>query len=371
MKILVTGGAGFIGSHTCDRLLALGHDVVVLDALTPPVHRGGRPPTYLAAEIDFYQGDTRNRELLTNLLRRVDAVYHFAAYQDYMPDFARFSDVNVVSTALIYEIIVAERLDIARVIVASSQSAMGEGLYRCASDGEQLPGMRAESALAAGQWDVLCPQCGGQLEIQATPERVSNPQNAYGMSKFGEEMVAINLGRRYGIPTVALRYSSVQGPRQSVYNAYSGACRIFCLSYLLGTAPTAYEDGGTIRDYINIHDVVDANVLVLEDERAAGKVFNVGGGKAITTMEFADVVMRQYGSSQRTVVTGEYRFGDTRHILSDISALRKLGWEPQRTPADSVAAYAAWLDGMDGLDGVLAEANARMRALGVVRRAGR
>jgi dTDP-L-rhamnose 4-epimerase len=367
MRILVTGGAGFIGSHTCDRLLALGHDVVVLDALTLPVHRNGRP-AYLSDEIDFYQGDTRNRELVANLLRRVDAVYHLAAYQDYLPDFSRFSDVNVVSTALLYEIIVAERLDLARVVVASSQAAMGEGLYRCRVDGEQLPGMRPEKALAAGQWDIPCPVCGGALEMQATPERISNPQNPYGMSKLGEEMVAINLGRRYGIPTVALRYSIVQGPRQSVYNAYSGACRIFCLSYMLGTAPTLYEDGAAIRDYVNIHDVVDANVLVLEDDRAVGRVFNVGGGKAVTTKQFADVVMGCFGSSQAGVVTGEYRFGDTRHIVSDISALRALGWEPQHTPADSVADYSAWLKGMDGLDQVLSEANARMRALGVVRK---
>jgi dTDP-L-rhamnose 4-epimerase len=370
MRILVTGGAGFIGSHTTDRLLALGHDVVVLDALTPPVHPDGRPPAYLRSETDFYQGDVRSRDLLVNLLRRVDAVYHFAAYQDYLPDFARFSDVNVVSTALLYEIIVAEKLDIARVVVASSQSAMGEGLYRCPSDGEQLPGMRPESALAAGQWEIPCPQCGGPLEMLATPERIANPQNAYGMSKYGEEMVAINLGRRYDIPTVALRYSIVQGPRQSVFNAYSGACRIFCLSYKQGIAPTVYEDGGAMRDYVNIDDVVDANVLVLEDERAVGHVFNVGGGQPISTMEFADIVMRQYGSSRRAEVTGEYRFGDTRHILSDISGLRKLGWEPRRTQAESVAAYAAWLDGIDGLDGVLAHATARMRALGVVRRSG-
>jgi dTDP-L-rhamnose 4-epimerase len=368
MKILVTGGAGFIGSHTCDRLLSLGHEVVVLDTLTPPVHRNGRP-AYLSPGADFYQGDTRNRELMANLLRRVDAVYHFAAYQDYLPDFSRFCDVNVVSTAMLYEIIVAEHLQLARVVVASSQSAMGEGLYRCPVDGEQVPGMRPESALAAGQWDVPCPECGGELELRATPERISNPQNPYGMSKLGQEMIAINLGRRYTIPTVALRYSIVQGPRQSVYNAYSGACRIFCLSYLLGRPPTLYEDGEAIRDYVNIDDVVDANVLVLTDDRAAGRVFNVGGGQAITTRNLADIVMRQYGSAEPGVVTGEYRFGDTRHIVSDVGALRALGWEPRRTPAESVAAYAAWLDGIDGLDGVLAEAGARMRALGVVRRA--
>ena len=229
--------------------------------------------------------------------------------------------------------------------------------------------MRPENALAAGQWDIPCPVCGGPLEMQATPERISNPQNAYGMSKLAQEMVAVNLGRRYGIPTVALRYSIVQGPRQSVYNAYSGACRIFCLSYLQGHRPTLYEDGAAIRDYVNIDDVVDANVLVLEDDLAAGRVFNVGSGQAITTREFADIVMRQYGSDRPGQVTGDYRFGDTRHILSDIRALRALGWEPKRTPAESVAAYAAWLDGLEGLDGVLAEAGARMRALGVVRRA--
>lgn len=369
MRVLVTGGAGFIGSHTCDRLLSVGHDVVVLDALTPPVHRDGRP-RYLSPDVEFCRGDTRNRDLVAHLLRRVDAVFHLAAYQDYLPDFSRFSDVNVVSTALIYEIIVAERLELARVVVASSQSAMGEGLYRCPVDGEQLPGMRPETAIASGQWDIPCPRCGGPLEMQATPERISNPQNAYGMSKLGQEMVAINLGRRYGIPTSALRYSIVQGPRQSVYNAYSGACRIFCLSYLQGMAPTLYEDGEAIRDYVNIDDVVDANLLVLQDDRAAGRVFNVGGGRAVTTAEFADIVMRQYGSDQPAAVTGEYRFGDTRHILSDISALRSLGWEPRRTPAESVAAYAAWLEGIDGLDGVLADANARMRELGVVRRSG-
>jgi dTDP-L-rhamnose 4-epimerase len=368
MRVLVTGGAGFIGSHTVDRLLAQGHDVTVLDALTPPVHRDG-VPAYLSPEVEFYQGDVRNRDLMTNLLRRAEAVYHFAAYQDYLTDFARFSDVNVVSTALIYEIVVAERLDLARVVVDSSQSAMGEGLYRCAVHGEQVPGMRPEVQLTAGHWDIPCPACGGPLEMQATPERVSNPQNAYGMSKFGEEMVAVNLGRRYGVPTVALRYSIVQGPRQSVYNAYSGACRIFCLSYLLDGAPVLYEDGQNVRDYVNIEDVVDANVLVLEAEAAGGEVFNVGGGKPVTTAEFAEIARRQYSSELPASVTGEYRFGDTRHILSDISKLGHLGWKPQRTPVDSVRAYSAWLAGMPGLDGVLAEANARMRALGVVRKA--
>lgn len=364
----MTGGAGFIGSHTCDALLAEGHHVVVLDALTSPVHRGDGPPPYLDDEVEFHLGDVRDRSLLTTLLRRVDAVYHFAAFQDYLPEFSRFVDVNVVSTAMLFEILVAERLEMARVVVASSQAAMGEGLYRCGNDGEQVPPMRAEAALRAGSWDIRCPVCAGPLDWQPTPERISNPQNPYGMSKLWEETAALNLGRRYGIPTVGLRYSIVQGPRQSVYNAYSGACRIFCLHYRQGTAPTLYEDGGAIRDYVNIDDVVRANVLVLSDERAVGRVLNVGGGRAVTTRELAEIVRRQYGSDQPGRLTGEFRFGDTRHILSDIAALRSLGWAPTRTPAESVAEYAAWLEGVAGLDGILEEAGARLRALGVVRR---
>jgi dTDP-L-rhamnose 4-epimerase len=369
MRILVTGGAGFIGSHTCDRLVRLGHDVVVLDALTAPVHQDGKP-SYLTPGAELYIGDVRNRELLANLLRRVDTVYHLAAYQDYLPDFARFTDVNVTSTALIYEVAVAERLELSRIVVASSQSAMGEGLYSCPEHGEQTPDIRTEEALQAARWDLTCPVCAGPLELQRTPERISNPQNPYGMSKYAEEMVALNLGKRYGLPTVALRYSIVQGPRQSVYNAYSGACRIFNLHYLLGSAPTLYEDGQAIRDYVNIHDVVDANLLVLSDERASGRVFNVGGGTPYTTQEFAEIVGRQYGSELPARISGEYRFGDTRHIWSDVDALKQLGWVPTRTPADSVAQYAAWLQGMPGLDDVLAQADARMRALGVVRKAG-
>ena len=369
MRILVTGGAGFIGSHTGDRLVGLGHEVIVLDALTAPVHRD-RKPNYLTSGADLFVGDVRNRELLANLLRRVDAVYHLAAYQDYLPDFGTFFDVNVTSTALLYETIVAERLDLSRVVVASSQAAMGEGLYHCPNHGEQTPDMRSEPVLVASQWDLSCPVCGGPIEMQATPERIANPQNAYGMSKHAQEVVAVNLGRRYGIPTVALRYSIVQGPRQSVFNAYSGACRIFCLHYLLGSAPALYEDGQAVRDYVNIHDVVDANVMMLEDDRVAGRAFNVGGGTPYTTTELAEIVRLQYGSDRPGIVSGEYRFGDTRHIISDVAALEELGWKAQRTPVDSVAEYAAWLEGMPGLDEVLAQADAKMRSLGVVRKVG-
>jgi len=369
MKVLVTGGAGFIGSHTADRLVSEGHEVIVLDALVPPIHRDGIA-NYLTPGVEFFKGDVRNRELLANLLRRVDAVFHLAAYQDYLTDFSRFTHVNVVSTAMIYEIAVEEGLELSRVVVASSQASMGEGLYVCGEHGEQTPDIRPEAQLVQGQWNNVCPVCGGPMQMQLTPERISNPQNPYGMSKYGQEMVAINLGKRYGVPTAAMRYSIVQGPRQSVYNAYSGACRIFNLHYKLGSAPVLFEDGLNVRDYVNIHDVVDANLLVLNDDRAIGQVFNVGGGKAYTTRAFSDIVMRQYGSDQPGRVTGEYRYGDTRHIHSDISNLKSLGWAPKRTPVESVAEYAAWLDEMEGLDEILEAAEAKMRALGVIRKTG-
>lgn len=368
MRVLVTGGAGFIGSHTADALVAEGHHVTVLDALTQPVHRNGQVPPYLNSDVEFYRGDVRDKDLVGRLLRQADAVYHFAAFQDYLPHFSRFMDVNVVSTALLFEVAVAEGIELERVVIASSQAAMGEGLYRCASDGEQLPPMRSLEALTAAKWDLACPRCGGSLQMLASPERVSNPQSPYGMSKLWEEAAALNLGRRYGIPTVALRYSIVQGPRQSVHNAYSGACRIFCLHYMQGLAPTLYEDGAAIRDYVNIQDVVRANLLALREDRAIGRVFNVGGGQPVTTRELAEIVRQHYGSDAPARVTGEFRFGDTRHILSDTTALRELGWEPERSPKDSVADYAAWLEGVDGLDGILEDATAQMRALGVVRR---
>lgn len=366
MRVLVTGGAGFIGSHTCDRLVARGHEVVVLDALAAPVHRHGTPD-YLTPGAELVVGDVRDRDLVTRLLRRVDAVFHFAAHQDYLPDFSAFTDLNVTATALLFEIVVAERLDLQRIVVASSQAAVGEGLYRCAEHGEQTPDMRSPEALDQGRWDLACPVCGGPLALLCTPERIAHPISAYGMSKRAQEEVAVTLGRRYGIPTVALRYSTVQGARQSAHNAYSGACRIFCLHYRHGGAPTLYEDGEALRDYVDIDDVVDANLLVLTDGRAAGRVFNIGGGTAWTTRQFAELVRRRYGSDRPGRITGEYRFGDVRHIVSDIDAVKQLGWVPQRTPVDSVAAYAAWLDTAAGDDRVLAAADARMRALGVVR----
>jgi dTDP-L-rhamnose 4-epimerase len=369
MKVLITGGAGFIGSHTADALLAEGHTVRVLDSLEEPVHRGRKPPAYLDPRIELVQGDVRDEKVLLDALRGCAAVFHLAAFQDYLPLFSRFFDVNVTSTALIYELILREKLPIKKVIVASSQATMGEGKYIDAKGKESFPGLRSNDQLSQGIWEIQ-PGPGevGPLEYQPSDETVANPQNPYGMSKISEERVALNLGRQFGIPSVAMRYSIVQGPRQSFYNAYSGACRVFSLSFHVGRDPVIYEDGRQVRDFINIKDVVDANLLVLRDPRADFQMFNVGGDRRITVAEFAAVVGEVFGRKDyQPKASGKYRYGDTRHIFSDVGKLKALGWKPTRTVHESVVAYREWLASADAAEDILDYSNRVMAQLGVVR----
>jgi len=366
MKVLVTGGAGFIGSHTVDALLREGYEVKILDNLSKPVHLKGRPK-YIPRGIEFIDGDVRCKDDFEKAMKGVEAIYHFAAYQDYLTDFGKFFDVNSRGTALLYEVIVGKRLPIKKVVIASSQAVMGEGLYKCSKDGLVYPSIRDNEQLSRGQWEIKCPLCGGNIDYQASNESAVNPQNQYAVSKYTQELISINLGRRYNIPTVCMRYSIVQGPRQSFYNAYSGAARIFCLSLYFDKAPTIYEDGKQIRDYVNIEDVVRANLLVLIDNRADFEVFNVGGGKVITAIELYNIVSQVFKKKIPPRITGEYRFGDTRHIFSDISKLQRLRWQPKYDARKSIADYKQWLESSSNLKDVLEYTKKQLKKQNVIR----
>jgi dTDP-L-rhamnose 4-epimerase len=366
VHVLVTGGAGFIGSHTVDKLLEKGYKVRILDNLQKPVHLKGMPD-YISEKVEFIEGDVRDKETLVKAMNGIDAIYHLAAYQDYLPDFSTYFHVNSVSTALIYEIIVEKKLPIQKVVVASSQAVLGEGLYRCEDHGELTPDIRLEEQLSKADWEHHCPYCGKYMGYLPTPETRIYPQNQYAMSKHSQEIIAINLGKRYGIPSVAMRYSIVQGPRQSFYNAYSGAMRIFNLHLYFDRQPTIYEDGMQIRDYINYRDVVDANVMVLENDKADYQGFNVGGGKAYTVLDFYEKVQNVTGKKIDPIISKYYRYGDTRHIFSDISKLKSLGWEPKVPIEESISAYWEYLKEQTDIDDILNYAETTMMKKGVVR----
>ncbi len=365
--VLVTGGAGFIGSHTVDRLLSLGLDVRILDNLQKPVHMKGKPD-YVPEAAEFILGDVRDRDTMEKALKDVEYVFHLAAYQDYLPDFSTFFHVNSVSTALIYEIAVARKLPIKKIIVASSQFVNGEGIYKDKVGRFYYPKRRSNDQLERGLWDFL-DDTGSKLEYIWTPETYAAPPNQYAISKYSQELMALNFGERYELPSVALRYSIVQGSRQSFYNMYSGACRIFSLAYYFDKSPTIYEDGRMKRDFVNVHDVVDANILAMNDERTNYQAFNVGGGVDYTVEEFASIVAREFGKEDiKPNITGEYRFGDTRNACSDITKLKALGWTPKRSAAESVKEYVDYLKAQTDLKDILDYAEKSMKSLNVVRK---
>jgi len=410
MRVLVTGGAGFIGSWTVDLLLEKGYEVRILDSLQRRVHPRGEPP-WVPKEAEFIQGDVANPADLALALRGVDYVFHLAAYQDYMLDFSHFIHTNTESAALLFELIVSDRqrYPVQKIIFASSQAVCGEGRYLCRGAGERgrggegvrgspclplslspsllvslssqdgghgviIPPPRSLEQLKRGDWDIHCPVCGEYMQPLLIDEATVSPGTAYGISKYAIELLADRLGRRYGIPTVCLRYTYVQGPRNSFYNAYSGIARRFALRLLHGLPPIIYEDGQQLRDYVNVRDVARANVLVMEDPRADYQpfdglrtaVFNVGGGRAVTVLEFARIMLDAFGSDLEPLIPGEFRLGDTRHTVSDISRLRSLGWEPTIPVEQNVAEYVAWIKEQRGTREYLEEAERVMREQGVI-----
>src|ERR1700691_3122834 len=317
MIVLVTGGAGFIGSHLVDRFLQQGFQVRVLDSLEPRVHRSGCPP-WLPTNVEVIHGDVTARSALLAALQGVDAVSHQAAYQDYMLDFSRFLHVNAVGTALLFELIVQHRLPVKKIVVSSSQAVYGEGQSSCAHHGFFQPPSRSNQQLRLEGWEVCCPLCGERAIPLRLEEQHSNPYNQYAVSKLAEEKVALGLGWLHSIPTVALRYSITQGKRQSLYKHYSGVCRIFCSRALQHLPLVLYEDGHQTRDFVHVDDVVEANMLVLEKDEAHGQAFNVGGGPVPTFVAFARHVLERVTSAAAIEVSGEYRRGDNRHSVSSI-----------------------------------------------------
>lgn len=367
MKVLITGGAGFIGSHTADALIQRGDEVVLLDNLSKPVHLKGIP-SYLHPKARLTIGDVRDAKVFLEALYGVDAVVHLAAYQDYLPDFSTFFSVNSVGTALLYELIVANKLPIKRVVVASSQAVNGEGLYLCDLHGLAGPSSRPVEQLERGDWEMKCPECGRPMKWQWTPESFSHPVNQYALSKESQEKMALSFGRKYDIPSVAMRYSIVQGPRQSFYNAYSGACRIFALHYYFKKAPTIYEDGLMHRDFVNYRDVVHANLKALDDEAMVGQQFNVGGGKAYSVKKFDRIVAEISGCGDiEPNIPGVFRFGDTRNSCSDISKLQSVGWNPEHSVRESVTEYVDWLRSQTDVGEIFEYAEKNMRSLNVLR----
>ncbi|MFA5891004.1 MAG: NAD-dependent epimerase/dehydratase family protein [Actinomycetota bacterium] len=368
MNVLVTGGAGFIGSHVVRSLLARGDRVRVLDALTAPVHVPGVIPDLGAAE--FLHGDVRTKPDWARALDGIDAVVHMAAYQDYMPDFSRFFTVNAAGTALCYEVIVERGLPVRRVVVASSQSVYGEGAARCAEHGVVVPEQRAPEDLVRGDWDVHCPRCGGRVEPAPTSEDMVAPRNSYGISKLAAETAALALGAQHGIPTAALRYAIVHGPGQSPHNAYSGLLRSACLQLLAGRAPVVFEDGRQLRDYVAIDDAVSATLVALDHAQAPGRAYNVGGPRSLTVLEVLETLNEIVDVPRAPEIAGRYRVGDVRHTIGDLSRLRGLGWEPRTDLRRTWTNYVKWLESTKESGETVAAAHADMRARGVLRDAG-
>ena len=375
MNILVTGGAGFIGSHTSDALIEKGHCVRILDNLNKTLYPKGMP-RHINPEAELMIGDVRDKATWQKALEGMNAVFHFAAYQDYLPDFSTFFHINTVSTALLYEVLLEMKMisKIKKIIVASSQAVMGEGKYKCPEclkKGRKyiyFPQIRLENQLSKGQWDFKCPECSHFLKSTPSDEAVVNPCNQYAISKYSQEQIAIQLGKRFSIPSVVLRYSIVQGPRQSFYNAYSGAMRIFALSLFFNKQPIIFEDGNQIRDFINIQDVVQANLLVLDNDDANNQVFNVGGGIAWTVNDFYHAMQKTVGKELDPIISNYYRYGDTRHIFSDTSKLASLGWRPTHDVRESIAAYWEYLNGQKEMDSILEYAENNMKQLDVIRK---
>lgn len=366
MTTLVTGGAGLIGSHIVDLLLARGARVRVLDNLEPQTHPQGRP-SWIPDDVEFVEGDVRDREAVARALDGIDEIYHQAAFGGFTSEISTYYDVNTTGTARIFEAIAERSADVRKVVAASSQAIYGEGLYICEDHGRVQPAMRSTTRLADAHWEPPCPRCGQDVRPDLTPEDVDwNGGTPYAVSKLAEERTVIGLGERLGIPTVALRYAVTFGPRQSLFNPYTGIVSIFSTLLLNDVPAVVYEDGLQTRDFTFVEDIARANLLVMDDDRADGRVFNVGRGEPVTVIELLERLAAAYDLPPSYTVPGEFRPGDVRHLVHDATSVRALGWKPQTSLADGLATVAEWIRSQGAVREYYSDALERLRKTGVV-----
>jgi dTDP-L-rhamnose 4-epimerase len=346
-KILVTGGAGFVGSHTVDALLARGYQVRVLDSLTPQVHPSGRP-SYLARDVELVRGDVREEAAVREAIRGVDAIFHMAAavgVGQSMYEIAGYMGANTQGTAVLLQALLDANVPIGKLVVASSMSIYGEGKYFCEDCGMMSPGPRSKEQLLEKTWESMCPRCPRVLAPVATDE--SKPlqvTSIYALSKKDQEEMCLLFGRTYGLPVVAMRYFNIYGTRQALSNPYTGVAAIFASRLMNGRAPLIFEDGRQMRDFVSVEDVVQANLLALESSDADGMALNIGSGEAISICAVAQALSDALGRNMPAQITGKYRAGDIRHCFADISlASRTLGYKPQVKFSDGITGLVDWL----------------------------
>jgi dTDP-L-rhamnose 4-epimerase len=352
--VLITGGAGFIGSHLADELLDYGYRVRALDVLAPQVHGPEeKRPDYLSSEVELIVGDIRDPEMVRRALRGIDAVFHFAAavgVGQSMYEIAHYTSTNNLGTAVLLEALVEHPVE--RLIVASSMSLYGEGFYRTSHGTVYAGAHRTLTQLQAGVWEIH--DVRGELLMPIpTPEtKTPSPASIYALSKYDQEQLCLTVGQAYRIPTVALRFFNVFGPHQALSNPYTGVLAIFTSRLLNGEAPLIYEDGYQRRDFVSVYDVAQACRLALEVPEAAGQVFNVGGGCYYTVRMIAERIAAGLGKEHiQPQITGRYRVGDIRHCFADISLARRvLGYEPHITLDEGLSQFAAWVEGQMSFD---------------------
>ena len=351
-KVLVTGGAGYIGSHLVDGLVENGYRVTVLDSLVPQVHRSGTWPSYVNAKAIYVEGDVRKRSVLAPLVVDADAVVHFAAAVSVgqsMYELDRYVGVNTGATGLLLDVLVNDKHDVRKLIVASSVGVYGEGAYRCPSCGPRFPRLRSAAQLEAREWEPRCSTCGTLLVAEPTLEDTPlYRDNIYSMTKYHQEEMALLIGKTYGIPTVTPRFFNVFGPRQSLSNPYAGVAAIFLGRLLNDRAPVVFEDGGQLRDFVSIHDVVTCLIAMIECDGADYLAVNIGSGSRITILEIARTLSRLTGKDIEPTVTNTGRTFDIRHCFADISrAHETLEWKPTTTFEEGMAELIEWASRSD------------------------